>query len=441
MEDAYKIIGGTKLKGEVILSGAKNVALKTMIAALLFDGKVTLHNVPKINDVTELLHIVTRLGVSASFVDTNLVEIDSTTMTNNKVDMFHSSKIRVSFMLFAPLLHKFKKCYVPNPGGCRIGARPIHRIIDGMKALGVEVSYDSTTGYYEAELKGDIGGEYTFDKPSHTGTELLIMLATRGNGTSILRNAALEPEIDELIAFLNAAGARIKKEQSTITIQGVAALEQKEPFTIGNDRNEAVTFAVMGVATGGEVTLKNIDMKTIAAFVDAARKAQVGIEVLGDGRVRFYSQGNLQAVSIETTPHPGFMTDWQPNWAVLMTQATGDSIIHERVFENRFAYVSELRKLGAKIAFIQPDVPVPNEFYFFDVKQNNEYDQAIKIHGPTALHNGFLSIHDLRAGASVLIGALAASGESTVQGASIVERGYENFVEKIQRLGGSIEKI
>ncbi len=440
MEDAYRIIGGRQLKGSVWLSGAKNVALKTIIASLLFEGKVILHNVPRIKDVTELLHLIGLLGVRAEFTEKNTVEIDSSSIQRNKVDLLHATKIRVSFMLFAPLLHKFDTCYVPNPGGCRIGARPIDRIISGMKKLGVEVVYNSETGYYEAK-KNELGGEYTFSKPTHTGTELLIMLASLGTHTITLHNAAYEPEIDDLIAFLNEAGADISRVGSRVEIKGVSKLEQRKPFTIVSDRNEAVTFAVMGCATKGEVIIENIQENLIENFLKVYTEARGGVEKLGPNRFKFFAQGDCMSTNIETAPHPGFMTDWQPNWAVLMTQAQGVSMIHERVFENRFAYVNELRKLGAKIDYIPEPVENPEHYYHFTYDKNKYYQQAIRIVGPTRLHNGVLTIHDLRAGASLVIASLIASGESIVQGVSIVERGYENLVEKIKGLGGEIDKI
>lgn len=442
MEDAYIINGGKKLKGNILISGAKNVALKTIIAALLFKGEVILENVPRINDVTELLKLISALGARASFTDKNKVVVNSADIKKNKVDLLYASKIRVSFMMFAPLLHKFEKCYVPNPGGCRIGARPIDRIIDGMKRLGIEVSYDSETGYYEAGMnEGGVSGEYTFNKPTHTGTELLIMLSVLGQGKVVLNNTALEPEIDELILFLNEAGAKIKRNERQITIEGVSELKQKKPYMIVTDRNEAVTFIAMALATKGDITIDNISYDEIEKFIIPLKETGAGIECIAQNKMRFFYQDKLKPVSVETTPHPGFMTDWQPNWAILMTQAGGDSVIHERVFENRFSYVNELKKLGAKIEFISPEISNPSEFYFFNYKPQKNHQQAIKITGPAGLHNGALVVNDLRAGASLVTAALVAHGESVIQGASIIDRGYEDFEKKLRSLGADIKKF
>jgi UDP-N-acetylglucosamine 1-carboxyvinyltransferase len=440
MEDSFIIKGGKRLEGEVKLSGAKNVALKMIIASLLFNEEVTLENIPQIQDVIELLHLIKSLGVRADFIGKNTVKIDPKSLDKNKVDLLHASKIRVSFMLFAPLLYRFKNCLVPNPGGCRIGARPIDRIVDGMRQLGVDVKYNSRTGYYEAIMKDKPSGSYRFIKPTHTGTELLIMLSVMGKGKIILENCASEPEIDNLIDFLNSSGAKIKKIDGKIEIEGVKTLFSKRPFRIIVDRNEAVTYVCLVIATGGKIVLKDIVLDHLKSFIK--KLELVGVKIKHENGGLFFSVDTpLKAVDIQTSPHPEFMTDWQPNWAVLMTQAQGKSMIHERVFENRFSYVSELKKLGAKINFVETNVTNPESFYHFNYKKNKKYSQLIEIEGPVKLHGGVLNISDLRAGASLATAALIADGESVVNGVSILERGYENFVEKVRKLGGEIKKI
>lgn len=441
MEDAYVIHGGKPLKGTVQLSGAKNAALKMVIGALLFEGKVTLQNVPRIRDLDELLHLFTELGATAEFIDANTVVIDGTGLKTNTVDLLHGSKIRSSFLLFAPLLKKFKEAHIPNPGGCRIGARPIDRIMNGLKELGGVVEYDHTTGFYHGKLEGKTKGSYTFEKPSHTGTEFMIMLSVFAEGTVQIHNAALEPEIDDLISFFNEGGAQIRREGSSIIVQGVNSLSQKKPYTIVSDRNEAVTFAVLGLITKGDVTVGPIDPELLKTFIDEVKKCGGGVEIIGSDRVRFHYIGPFAASQIETEPHPGFMTDWQQNWVVLMTQAHGTSTVHERVFEGRFAFVSELQKLGAKIEFDTTPVANPKQYYHFTYDPEKVYKQAIKIYGPQQLHSGVLTVTDLRAGATLAIAALLVPGESIVNGVSILERGYERFVEKVTELGGDIKRL
>ncbi len=441
MEDAYLIQGGKKLKGGVILSGAKNAALKMVIGALLFDGKVTLNNVPRIRDLDELLNLFTELGATAEFIGENTVIIDGAGLKTNTVDLLHGSKIRSTFLLFAPLLRKFKEAHIPNPGGCRIGARPIDRIMNGLKELGGIVEYDHATGYYHAKLAGKIHGSYTFEKPSHTGTEFMIMLSVFSEGTVKIDNAALEPEIDDLIAFFNAGGADIRREGNAILVTGVSSLSQKKPYTIVSDRNEAVTFAVLGLITKGDVTIGPINPQLLEVFIATVTKCGGGVEIIGKDKIRFYHKGPFTATQIETEPHPGFMTDWQQNWVVLMTQAEGVSTVHERVFENRFAFVTELQKLGANIEFDPAPVANPKQYYHFTYDPEKVYKQAIKIYGPQQLHSGVLTVTDLRAGATLAIAALLVPGESIVNGVSILERGYERFVEKVTKLGGDIKRI
>jgi len=441
MEDAFIIRGGKKLSGEITLSGAKNASLKLIIASLLFGNqKIILENIPKINDVLELVDLINQLGGKGRFIDKNVLELDSSSLRLNKVDMLHGSKIRVSFMLFAPLLYKFGECFIPNPGGCRIGARPIDRIVEGMRSIGIEVFYSSETGYYHAFLKQKPSGFYRFKKPTHTGTELLIMLSVFAKDKVILENCALEPEIDNLIDFLNQSGAKIKRTKDKIEIEGVKDLNFNQPFKVITDRNEAVTYISLVVASLGKIKVETISDESLFAFNQKLKEAGISIIKEKNG-FSYYSDGSILATNIETFPHPGFMTDWQPNWAVLMTQAKGRSMIVERVFENRFAYVGELKKFGAKIELVDFKVDNPTDFYFFNYEKGRSYQQAVIIDGPTKLHNGVVNITDLRAGASLVVAALLASGESIVNGASILKRGYENFVEKITSLGGDIREV
>ena len=441
MADSYLISGGKPLKGEVVLSGAKNVALKTIIAALMFKGDVTLKNIPRINDVLDLIELIKSLGAKADFIEKNTLRINSSDLKNNRVELQYGSKIRVSFMLFAPLLSRFGECFVPNPGGCRIGARPIDRIVKGLVTLGVKVDYDPDTGYYHAKISKKPTGKYRFEKPSHTGTELLMMIGLMTEGRVEIDNVANEPEIDDLILYLNSAGANISKDKNNIIVGKSTELKQKEPFSIMTDRNELVTYATLAVASGGDVIIGPIAENLVSSFIEIMKEAGAGVEEISNYKYRFYYNGEIKQVNIETSPHPGFMTDWQPSWAILMLKAKGSSVIHERVFENRFSYVEELKKLGAKIDFVNVNVENPEFFYHFNFEKDREYKQTIKIEGEEILHNAILNISDLRAGAALACAALLADGESIVNGASILERGYEDFVEKIKKLGGEIKKV
>lgn len=445
MEDAYIIQGGIPLKGEVKLSGAKNAALKLIIASLLFDNEVILANIPRIKDIEELLRLIRHLGAKAQFIDSNEVLINSSSIKNSRIDLLHASKIRASFMLFAPLLNKFKRAEIPNPGGCRIGLRPIDRQINLMKALGINVCYDPDDGYYKAELKNEKiqGGTNIFEKSSHTGTEFAILLGCLAKSETVIKNPSQEPEIDDLINFLNNSGANIKKINNNIYIKGVSRLISKEKYKIKNDRNEAVTYAIFALATSGDITVVGIDSSNIKSFIEKVRLAGGGVKIY-QNKIRFFYQEKIKATNVVTSPHPGFMTDWQAPWTVLMTQASGVSTIHETVFENRFCYVDELRKLGAQIEFFQPKVQNLKEFYQFNLptgKKKFILKQAIKIFGKSKLHNAVLNVSDLRAGASLLIAASVAWGESVICGASIIDRGYEHIDKKLGQIGAKIKRI
>ncbi len=440
MEDIYRIQGGRRLSGELTVSGAKNAAAKIIIAALLYKSKVRLANVPRIGDVEELINLIRSLGAGCKFVEENTLEIDPSTLVSNKVDFLHSSRIRTSFMLFAPLLYRFGECYIPNPAGCRLGERSIDRIIEGMRTLGIDVTYDPDSGYYHAVLKKKPEGIVHFAKPSHTGTELMIMLSIFAHGEVIIENAAAEPEVDNLIEFLNQSGCNIARKMNNIHIQGVRSIVAPDTFHIMPDRLVAATYATLAVATEGEIVLKGITSNLLSEYLTKLKKANIGVEDKGEAGIRVYYMGKIAAVDIVTAPHPGFMTDWQPLWAVLMTQADGVSVIHERIYENRFAYVSELKKLGADIEFISMSVENPSEYYHFNWVPNKKYQQAIQIKGGNHLHSGVLDIADLRAGATLAIAACVAAGESVIKGAAILDRGYEDFAGRVTSLGGIIKK-
>lgn len=444
-EDAFIVRGGQPLKGTVRLSGAKNIASKIMIASLLFDEPVHVHNIPHLKDVLELTHVINASGAQISLEKGECV-IDPSMMSSHEVDLLHGSKIRVSFMLFAPFLKKFGKARIPNPGGCRIGARPIDRMIALIESFGVTTQYDSTTGYYDATVKGEalVGTDFTFSKKTHTGTELAIMCATVAQGDSIIRNVALEPEIDDLIQFLNNAGAHIRRVGEEIHVQGIAHLTAPlTPYSIACDRNNAVTYAIFALATGGDVTVEGAQASQLGVFLKYLDQAGAGYEV-HDSSIRFFSKGSLKPTDVTTVPEPGFMTDWQAPWAVLMTQAEGVSTIHETVFENRFGYAQELNKLGAHIEFYRPQVDDPQKTYQFDIHDMQAFEseyQGIRIKGPTKLHGGVMHVTDMRAGATLLIGACLAQGESVVIGATEVDRGYDDIEEKLTAIGADIKRV
>ncbi len=440
MQDSYIIHGGKPLKGSVTLSGAKNASIKLMIASLLFDAPVVLNHIPANEDNQHLRDLFADLGIQATYLE-GTVTIDPRTIQKSEVSLYHGSRIRSSFLLFGPLLHRFGCARIPNPGGCRIGARPIDRITEGLSAIGMHISYHSDTGYYDASVNQIADAVYTFPKSSHTGTEALLLYAVKRPGMTTIHHAALEPEIDDLIKFLNDGGARISRNGTDLVVHGVASLRQSQPHTVVVDRNEAVTFAALAYATRGDITLTNIQPSLITAFTDKLTQAGGHFEQIDEHTMRFIGDHALQATDIQTAPHPGYMTDWQPQWGLMMSTARGVSEIHETLLESRLNYVQELQKIGAKMELFQPIVADPQSLYQFNYDPARSYSQAVRITGVDRLHNGVMQIHDIRAGAVVVMAALSAEGESIIYGATQVERGYENLVEKITSLGGSIQKI
>lgn len=443
MEDAYIINGGKPLVGKVQISGAKNIALKVLIVSLMFEGPVRLINIPRIKDILELMQLINCLGGKADFVGENEVEVDGRGIDVSEIDLLYASKIRVSFMLFAPLLYRLNKANIPNPGGCRIGARSIDRSIDLMKKFGVEVDYNEETGFYnsKADYKNLKSVEYIFAKPSHTGTELAIFFAILVAGETRIKNASLEPEIDDLICFLNQSGAKICRQGNDIVISGVNKLKNHSTYKIAYDRNEAVTYAVLAIASRGDITICGATHKDLEFFLKQLDIVGGGYEIIDEEKIRFFYKGDLKPSNVTTMPHPGFMTDWQAPWAVLMTQSTGESTIHETIFENRFGYVEELRKLGAEMNFFHPIVDNPKNLYQFFVGNYSQLRQAITISGKADLHNGVMTVSDLRAGACLIIAACIANGESIIYGASTIDRGYEDLDKKLRILGGNVERI
>jgi|SRR5579885_496126 len=458
--DKFIITGGHQLTGETKISGAKNVALKALIAACLTDEKVVINNVPLISDVQVMVDIIRQLGGSVAIRDHTFI-IQMKKFHSNKVSLDEAAQTRTASMFIAPLLARVGYAVIPNPGGCRIGARPIDRTIEGLKQMGAEIDYKSEDGFFHAKTQGSQSSEvllrpladqndglsklkgitYRFEKNTHTGTETLIIAATLAQGKTILENAAQEPEIDELIAMLTTMGAKVKRTQPrTIAVEGVERLHGMT-FTIGADRNEIVTFAIAAIATRGDVFVKGARREGLVEFLEALDNCGGGYEIQDDG-IRFYFKDTLQPTDITTTPYPGFMTDWQQPWAVLMTQAHGISSIHETVFESRFGYVEELRKMGAKITMFNPKVADVDTVYNFNRSDETAGAfHAIKIFGPTKLHNAVVKISDLRAGATLVIAALLAEGESTVFGVDKLDRGYEQFDQRLLALGAKIRRV
>lgn len=436
--ETFIVTGGTKLKGEVTIGGAKNVALKAFVASLLTDRAICIRNVPLISDVFFMLDVVKSLGVSAH-IEGHSVRIKDGGVRTTTVPLEVGARLRTSSLVLGPMLARFGCAKIPNPGGCRIGARPIDRHIEGLTRMGATISYHSDDGYFYARAKRLHGATIEFSKNTHTGTEALILAAVLAKGTTVLKNAAAEVEIDDLIGLLTSMGANIRRSSPReIVIEGVDKLHGGT-YSLMPDRNEEVTFALAAAATGGDIVVHHSARNHLGSFLAAFQKAGGLVEAVDEVSTRYRQVGPIRATDIVTQPHPGFMTDWQAPWALYMTGANGDSTIHETVFESRFSYVSELRKMGAVIEFFDPRVKNPEVYYNFNWNDRIEgYHQGIRITGPTPLHNAVLTIDDLRAGATLLLAALTADGESYIHGVEQIDRGYEKIEQRLGVLGAHI---
>lgn len=434
------ITGGNRLKGTVGISGAKNAALKALVAACMTEDEVTIHNIPLISDIFVMIDIMRILGVE-TVLDGHSIKIRAKKFIQTSIPLDKAALARTSAMFIAPLLARVGEAIIPNPGGCRLGARPIDRTTEGISKMNAEVVYYSDDGYFHAKTKGLKGITHKFIKNTHTGTETMIMASVLAKGTTVLENAATEPEIDDLIKLLNAMGAKIQRTGARqITIIGVDRLHGAE-YTISPDRIEVVTFAIAAILTDGDVFVADAHKTHITFFLEKLALAGGGFEKTASG-IRFYRKNPLKSVDVTTSIHPGFMTDWQAPWAVLMTQAQGTSRIHETVFENKLKYINDLKKMGADAKLFNPVVKSKEDIYNFNLEDDRpEYFHAVRITGPKPLHNAVMTTLDIRAGAAVVLASLIAKGSSTIYGVEKLDRGYERFVERLSDLGADIKRI
>lgn len=423
------IQGGRRLSGTVSLSGAKNSSFKLIIASLLSRREVNLTNVCRIADVNLVKEIILRLGGLVK-ADANCFKLQSVKLNSFTVPQNLGQASRASSLFLAPLLARFHQAVVPLPGGDRIGRRPLDRHFDGLRSLGIQIKVSGKLIY--ASCSSLKGGNYTFSKPTHTGTETLIMAAVLAQGKTVLRNCALEPEVDDLIAFLTQMGAKIaRQEPRTIIINGVKDLGSAS-YSVMPDRNEAVSYAISALITQGDILVQHARSQDLTAFLSKLTEIGAGFKVMPGG-IRFFYQKPLSPANICTAAHPGFMTDWQPLWSVLATQFKGSSIVTETVFPNRFQFVPLLQAMGAKITYVKTTTP---SAYNFDTDEQPYH--TIQISGPTPLQGRKLIIPDIRAGATLVLAGLCATGETVLSGVDHLNRGYENFIGRLQSLGAKI---
>ena len=435
---SFKIQGGTPLKGAVRLGGAKNASFKLLIAAALAEGESRLLNMSKIGDVEVTYKTLEAIGVKVSRPGDNTVYVVGDGLATHMIPKFTGEKTRAATLFGGLLLNKKRKAVIPLPGGCSLGDRPIERHLDGFRAMGATVACTDVGIEMEAP-HGLHGATYRFPKKSHTGTEALIIAAVLATGQTMIENAAQEPEIDDLITFINAMGGSVKRTGENIIIDGVKKLYGATHYVMP-DRNEAISYATMAIATHGDIIVEGAREQDIAAFLVKLREAGGKYEIAPYG-IRFWYEQQLKAVDIETAPEPGFMTDWQPLWTTMMTQAQGTSTVVEAVHNNRLAFIKELNEMGAKIELFDPKIADPTAVYQFDWPERVHNFHAARVTGPTPLKGCHMTVPDLRGGATLVMAAIIASGESVIDNIELIERGYENFDERLRNLSANIERV
>lgn len=437
----YIINGGKPLTGEVSIRGAKNASFKEIIASMLTDEPCLLTNLPKISDVKLTCSIAKQLGAHIEKFGEHGLKIHTPKITSSKIPSGTGEKSRTSFIFTGPLLGRCGQITFPIPGGDKLGSRPLDRLFDCLKSMGVTIQ--ETTNSVTMTADKIVGTQYTFPKPSHTSTEVVIMVACLARGQTTIYNAAKEPEIDDLILMLNSMGADIERDidqPSTIYIRGVKKLNHTSHQVI-SDRNETVTFACGALCTKGSINILRVDPDTVKTFLETISTMGAQVET---GKDEMYICWNkpLKAINIETEPEPGFMTDWQAVFSLLLTQAVGCSQIIERIFPSRFQHITTLNSMGAKTKFFNPEIKDPDSYYHFNQESDKpEYFHGVKIYGPTKLLATNIQVNDLRAGATATLAALTASGQSIIEGVEYIERGYESLADRLQALGANIKYI
>lgn len=415
--EQYVVKGGVPLRGEVSIGGAKNAALGILAAAIMTDETVTIENVPNVRDTRVLLQAIEGIGAKVKYIYNNTVQINGGSISDLNVEYEYIRKIRASYYLLGALLGKYKESNVALPGGCNIGSRPIDQHLKGFKALGAKVNIDH--GVVSAKAENLVGGHIYFDVVTVGATINLMMASCMAEGETILENAAKEPHIVDVANFLNAMGANIKGAGTdVIRIKGVSRLHGCT-YSIIPDQIEAGTFMMAAAATRGDVVIKDVIPKHLESIT--AKLLEMGCKLVeGDDWIRVIAEGEVGSTNVKTLPYPGFPTDMQPQIAVALALAKGSSMVTESIFENRFKYVDELNRMGAKIK----------------VEGNTAY-----IEGVEKFTSAQLSAPDLRAGAALVIAALAADGISQIDDIEYIQRGYEDFEGKLSALGAIIAKV
>jgi len=415
MNERFIINGGKKLEGKIAVYSAKNAALKILAASVLTSKPVEIANLPQIEDINRMKELLADLGVK-----NNSDMFDCSRLKKSELNYDIADRFRASIVLTGPLLARTGRVSFPHPGGCTLGKRPIDFFIDGFKALGASIKRTGSNFTATSKNKKLIGNKFVFPMVSVTGTETLMMAAVLAEGKTILKNTACEPEIENLAAFLNSIGARIYGAGTPmITIEGVESLTGGK-WAGMPDRIEAGTFVILGVAANGNIKVENCDTSHLDVLLTMLEKAGANLEI-GKDYVIVKPSKKLKSVDITTREYPGFATDLQAPFTVLMTQAEGISLIHETIYNGRLFYTDILNQMGADITMADP--------------------HRVIVRGPAPLFGKKIYSPDIRAGMALLIAALIAKGQSTIDNVYQIDRGYYKIDERLRALGADIKRV
>lgn len=414
----FIVNGGKKLSGTIEVKGAKNDALKSLAAALLTREPIILKNIPEIEDVSRMVELINDLGVSTEHKRSGEYLLVANRITSSKINSEISKKLRASVILTAPVLARTGKVIFPHPGGCVIGERPIDVFIDGFRALGGSINYDGDL--YTISAKKLKGNKFVFHNVSVTGTETMIMAGVLAKGTTVLKNCACEPEIESLAIFLNNCGADIRGAGThTITIRGVSSINGGT-YQIIPDRIEAGSFAILAAVLGRKVKIKNCNPEHLDSLINLLKKSGTDIGTTKNS-IEIGRSASLVSTSVKTREYPGFPTDLQAPLCVLLTQAEGQALVHDTIYEGRLSWTEELKRMGADVLNLDP--------------------HRIEIKGSTKLRGREVESPDIRAGMAYIIAALCAEGESIINNVYQIDRGYEKIEERLQKIGADIKRI
>lgn len=425
----FNITGGTPLTGRTRVAGAKNAATKLMVATLLTDEPCRLENCPQLGDTEITAELLVAVGATVEW-EQGILHLHTPRVATTTVPPL-SRKNRIPILALAPLLHRGQHAQVPVLGGDKIGPRPVNFHLDALRAMGATV--EERDGAYVAGAASLHGTTVTLPFPSVGATETILFAGVLAHGRTRIENAAVEPEVLDLVMFLQRMGANIHLGANRIIeVEGVRKLHGAA-MRISADRNEVVSFAAAAIGTGGDIFVEGAEQSHLVTYLNVVQKLGGGFDVRPDG-IRFWRREALRPLDITTDTHPGFMTDWQQPTLTLLTQANGTSHIHETIYEDRFGYTTELLRMGADITVT---AACPDATCRFRDQQAKHF---ATIHGPTPLHAAALAIPDIRAGMAHVVAALIADGTSTLSGIEHLDRGYVHLEDRLRQLGAHIER-